>query len=182
MSIEEMEVLETPRAIQQEIVVSDTGVVTKSKPQVNWTDKPAYNSKLAMIREKISDPTYDPSEVSRWIAEEIAAITELMVTGPMNMTDDFRVKGLNGSIKALRELGKQLNESEVLNKKDVLNFDGKKFEYVLGFIVDLFNQAMKESGVADDMRVSVMKQYRDLMSTNEETIRRETQKLDSNKK
>jgi hypothetical protein len=185
--IDELEAIAgLPKAMQQEIVVSEDGSVEKKTPLVNWSEstEPLHASKLSQIREKISDPEFDPAEISRWIALEIAVVAEnMMATNNANFTtlDNTRLKIYSESIKALRELGKQLNDTEVLNKKDVLNFDGRKFEFVLGAIIDLFKQAMKEAGMTEDQRTSVMKHYRDLMSTNEVTIRRDTQKLDSKK-
>jgi hypothetical protein len=95
--------------------------------------------------------------------------------------DNIRLKVFEQQLRALRELGKQLTDADLLSKKDVLNFDGPKFQFVLGVIVDSFVQAMKEAGVPEDMRTSIMKHYRDRMQMNENTIRKETARIDSNK-
>ena len=134
--------------------------------------------RLENIRECITDAGYDPSAASRLIAIEIARVAEdlgdCMGDGPM---DTIKLKIYEQQLKALRELGKQLTDAENLSKKDVLNFDGKKFSFVLGVIVDSFVKAMKEAGVTEDTRASVMKHYRDEMQMNEEKIRKETARV-----
>ena len=139
--------------------------------------------RLEIIREKITDENYDPAEASRLIAVEMARVTEDLSDcfgdGPM---DSLKLKIYDSQLKALRELGKQLNEADTLSKKDILNFDGPKFSFVLGVIVDSFVEAMKEAGLQEDLRNSVMKHYRDRMQVNEAVIRKDTAKIDSNKK
>jgi hypothetical protein len=138
--------------------------------------------RLENIRERITDTNYDPAEASRLIAIEIARVAEDLSDcwgdGPV---DSIRLKVYEQQLRSLRELGKQLTDADLLSKKDVLNFDGPKFQFVLGVIVDSFVQAMKEAGVPEDMRTSIMKHYRDRMQTNENTIRKETARIDSNK-
>lgn len=134
--------------------------------------------RLENIRECITDTNYDPSAASRLIAIEIARVAEdlgdCMGDGPM---DVIKLKIYEQQLKALRELGKQLTDADTLSKKDVLNFDGKKFSFVLGVIVDNFVKAMKEAGVTEDIRTSVMKHYRDEMQMSEEKIRKETARV-----
>jgi hypothetical protein len=138
--------------------------------------------RLESIRECITDTNYDPSAASRLIAIEIARVAEdlgdCMGDGPM---DTIKLKIYEQQLKALRELGKQLTDADTLSKKDVLNFDGPKFQYVLGIIVDNFLQSLKEAGVPEDLRASIMKHYRDRMQMSEQIIRKETARIDSNK-
>jgi hypothetical protein len=138
--------------------------------------------RLEVIRERISDVNYDPAEASRLIAVEIASVAEdlndCLGGGPL---DSLRLKVYDQQLKALRELGKQLTDADFLSKKDVLNFDGPKFQFVLETIVDNFKVAMKEAGVPEDLRTSIMKHYRDRMQTSEVTIRKETARIDSSK-
>ena len=54
-------------------------------------------------------------------------------------------------------------DTHFLANKDVLNFDGPKFIFVLGRIVALFSKAMKEAGLPEETRNNVMRQYRDLI-------------------
>lgn len=157
----------------------EEAVNTPEKPE----KKPKRETKLDLILDKINDANYDPAEVSRMIAVEIATVAREMTNADeTTFGEALKLKGYSEQVKALRELGKQLTDADILSKKDVLNFDGPKFQWVLGVIVDLFVKSMKEAGVQEDMRASIMKHYRDLMGTQENTIRREVQKIDSNVK
>jgi len=138
--------------------------------------------RLEHIRERITDTNYEPAEVSRLIALEIIRVAEdlsdCIGDGPVDST---RLKIFEQQLKALRELGRQLTDADTLSKKDVLNFDGAKFQFVLGVIVDNFVKAMKEAGVPEDMRSSIMKHYRDEMQVSEPKIRKETMAIGNNK-
>lgn len=138
--------------------------------------------RLENIRVRITDTNYDPAEASRLIAIEMARVAEDLseIVGDGTM-DTLKLKVYEQQLRALRELGKQLTDADTLSKKDVLNFDGPKFQYVLGVIVDNFVQALKEAGVPEDMRASIMKHYRDRMQMSEQNIRKETARIDSNK-
>lgn len=142
------------------------------------------SERIDTIRDRISDSNYDPAEVSRLIAVEIAHVASKLTStdlgsGPMAT---MQLKAFTEQVRALRELGKQLSDADVLSKKDVLNFDGPKFQYVLEIIVNTFVHAMKEAGTPEDMRTSIMKHFRDRMQMSENTIRKETAKIDSNKR
>jgi hypothetical protein len=136
---------------------------------------------LEHIRESITNPNYDPAEASRLIAVEIARVTEDLSDCATDGFDSVKLKVLEAQLKALRELGRQLTDADLLSKKDILNFDGPKFQFALEFIVDGFSKAMKESGVAEDSRTSVMKHYRDYFIVNENVLRKEIARIDSNK-
>jgi hypothetical protein len=139
--------------------------------------------RLENIRESITDVNYDPSAASRLIAIEIARVAEdlggCMGDGPM---DTIKLKIYEQQLRALRELGKQLTDADTLSKKDVLNFDGEKFQFVLGVIVNNFLDSLKEAGVPEDLRASIMKHYRDKMQMSEAKIRKDTQAVDSKKR
>ena len=144
-------------------------------------DRRIRRERIETIREKISDPNSDPSEISRMIAVELAVITGNMVAESGAIMNAAQLKAYSEQVKAFRELGKQLTDADVLSKKDILNFDGAKFAYVLEVIVNTFVQAMKEAGTPEDLRTSIMKHYRDIMQMNESKIRRDTARIDSNK-
>jgi hypothetical protein len=94
-------------------------------------------------------------------------------------SENFKIKPYTDAIKSLRELGRQLTETEVLSKKDVLSFDGPKFKYVFVEIVSIFRSAMKEAGTEEAQANSIMKHFRDLFAGKEVELRRETEKIDS---
>jgi hypothetical protein len=159
--------------IEQSIEVSEDGKVTRTgdAPDVRET-------KLDLIAEKIEDPNFDPAEISRWIAIEIASVAREMVGQQYDPTEQWKLKAFSEQIKALRELGKQLNDTDLLNKKDILNFDGAKFQFVISEFVELFLESMREAGIEEDMRKSVMKHYRDILAQAEARIRRDTAKIE----
>jgi len=130
----------------------------------------------------IGDPKSDPAELSRLIASEIAGVTKNLLSRRFTAEDAYLLRGFAEQVKALRELGKQLVDTEVWSRKEILNFDGEKFQFVLQEIVALFVAAMKEAGVLEDLRVSIMKHYKDLMAMNEPRVRRETEKLGNKKR
>lgn len=134
------------------------------------------------IREKISDPNSDPADISRAIAVEIAVVAGNMVAVDGGMMSAPQLKAFTEQVRALRELGKQLTDADVLSKKDVLNFDGPKFAFVLEIIVNMFSKAMKDAGLPEDMRTSVMKHYRDEMQMSEARIRKDTQAVGEGKR
>jgi len=139
-------------------------------------------TKLNEILLKIDDPNYSVFEVARLIAVEMATISLLMASIDYDPAMQWKFKAYEMQIKCLTALGKQLNDADVLSRKDILNFDGPKFTYVLGEIIALFKQSMKDAAVEESLLTSVMKHYRDLMVANEATIRRETERIDSGKK
>jgi hypothetical protein len=132
--------------------------------------------RIENIRKQISDPQVDPADISRAIAVEIAYVAGNMVSSEIVMSTPM-LRAFSEQVKALRELGKQLTDAELLNNRDSLNFDGDKFKYVLDVIVNMFKKSMKEAGIPEDMRTSVMKHYRDEMTMGETKIRQDTQKI-----
>jgi hypothetical protein len=142
----------------------------------------ATNVRFDAICARLDDPASEPAETARLITLEIARATEIMLSRRFTVEDGYIIKGYAQQVKALRELGKQLLQEEVWRRKqDILDFDGEKFKFVLGKIIELFVEAMKQAAVPDDHRDSVMKHYRDLMTMNEPLIRRETKNLGANK-
>ena len=161
------------KIIEQDIVVSGEGTVSG----VSKTLVQERVNKVDLICEKIADPNYDPAEVSLMIAAEIAHVAREMTRGGSDPSEAWRLKGYSEQIKAFLALGKQLNDADVLSKKDILNFDGARFAFVLDAVVNLFATALKEAGVEESQRTSIMKHYKDLMVINEKRIRQDTDKL-----
>lgn len=158
--------------------IDDAGNVTIYESERD-KERRVTRRRIEEIKERISNPSYDPAEISRMIAVEIAVVAGKLtdIDVEMGALGTTKLKAYTEQIKALRELGKQLTDADVLSKKDILNFDGPKFIFVLGIIVDSFVKAMKEAGISEDLRTSVMKHYRDEMQINEEKIRKETAKV-----
>lgn len=143
----------------------------------------ATRARFDAICARIADPEFNPAELSRLIACEIAMLTKDMLSRRFTAEDGYILRGFAEQMKALRELGKQLMDAEVWSKKeDILSFNGEEFKFAMGKFVNLFVEAMKEAGVPQDLRFSVMKHHRDLMAASEPVIRRETEKLGSKKR
>src|SRR4051812_27400333 len=85
-------------------------------------------SKLSEIVRKVEDPNVPVAEVSRLITIEIASVLNEQASNFEDPTSQFKQKAYNDMVKSLRELGKQLSETDVLSKKDVLNWEGPKFQ------------------------------------------------------
>ncbi len=156
-------------------VDDDGNVITHES--ADEIDRRIRRERIDSIRDKISDSNSDPAEISRAIAVEIAVVAGNLVSSDGSIMVTSQLKAFSEQVKALRELGKQLSDTEMLSNRDSLNFDGAKFAFVLEFIVNAFSQSMKEAGAPEDMRTSIMKHYRDKMQMAEPGLRRDTQKL-----
>lgn len=129
-------------------------------------------TQLHIILEKIDDPNFSVSEISRLIAKEIAAVTLDMHLSHNLGQDPVKLKTFTELVKALRELGRQLEQAEVLSKKDILNFDGVKFQTAVREINECFKKAMKKAGVSDHLVNSTLSHYRDIVAEDEPRIRK----------
>lgn len=141
------------------------------------------NSKLGEIRRLIIDETTPPAKIKRLIAEEIASISMLMIKygNDVSIIEGMKVKVFETQVKALRELGKEIMEADTLSHKDFLNMDGKKFKYAIGQYSEGAKEAMRMVKLDDTTINSILNHWRDIMSSMEEDIRREIEKLDSKK-
>lgn len=135
------------------------------------------SARMTDILEMIEDPNRPVSEINRVIAGEIAAATGDIST--LEQASGHKLKFLTERIKALRELSKTLSESEVLSKKDILNFDGPKFQFVFQEIIALFRKSAKEAGLNEDQINSLLRHFRDQMAHKEPELRKATEKVDS---
>lgn len=133
--------------------------------------------KFDEILEKIEDPNCSAVEVSRLITVELGKIARDSVRGGRDVQDTWKQKGWETQVKVLTALAKQLGETEVLNKKDSLNFDGLRFKFVLGEIVRLFKVTLEECNLDKAMINNVLLQFSDKMADQEPAIRRETEKI-----
>ncbi len=70
-------------------------------------------------------------------------------------------------------------DSEVFSRKEVLNLDGEKAQFLLKQIHAWFTQAMKQAGVEEETRNNIFRQYRDIACAGEPELRRAIQKISS---
>ena len=138
------------------------------------------DSKLNEILEMINNPDIAPGPIKRLIAAEIASVNLRMLRED-NDPLGTGAKKLGEQVKALRELGKEVMEADVMSRKDFLNFDGKKFQYALGRYREGAVAAMKTAKLDESTINSVLNHWRDYMTEHEEEIRRSIDKLDTTK-
>lgn len=135
------------------------------------------SAKMLDILAMIEDPERPVSEINRAIAAEIASATGDI--GSLEQSSGYKLSFLKERVKALRELAKTLTESDVLSKKDILNFDGPKFQFVFQEIVGVIRKSAKDAGLAEDQVNSVLRQFRDIMAQKEPELRKQTERVDS---
>lgn len=147
---------------------------------------PKRQSMLPMILEKIHDPNYPLEEVNRLIAIEIAGVAQDMGTlrrqaERTDFTEHFLQKCYDQQIKALAALEKSLTNTDIQRHRDILNFDGPKFQYAFGEFVNWFKLACQQALGRDNetMVQSIMKHYRDIAAMGEAELRSATEKIDS---
>lgn len=159
--------------------MSDTIIVNVEQVEVSAEkqDDTALSARMTDILEMIEDPNRAVSEINRVIAGEIASATGDIST--LNQSKGYMLKFLTERIKALRELSKTLSEAEVLSKKDILNFDGPKFQFVFQEIIAIFRKSAKDSGLSEDQINSMLRNFRDLMASREPELRKATERVDS---
>jgi len=127
--------------------------------------------RIAIIADQIRDVDTDPSDISRSINAEIGVITAATVAGVYDNKEGASL------VKSLREMGRQLSDTEVLSKKDILNWDGPKFRHAIERFVELFQKAMRESGVGEDQKRMIMKHFSDILAQQEPIVRKEVQRM-----
>lgn len=166
-----------------EVMQSEAEQVSTLSPAVAAASPsiPEDATGIERISLMIADPEAALPDIMRLIALEMAKVMKRMT----NPEQDPLARGivsmrdLNDQIKAYRELQKTLTESDTLSKKDILNLDGPKFKFVFKELVRLFQQAMKDARVEEDLAQNVMMQFGDALKQNDEAIRRELNKIES---
>jgi hypothetical protein len=145
-----------------------------------------HKSMLPLILEKIHDPNYPLAEVNRLISIEIAFITQDMdrlyrEVEDGNHTGTFLQRSYVERIKALTHLEKSLTNGDIMRNRDILNFDGPKYQHMFGEIVQSFVRAATAAlGAGGDTIIqSIMKHWRDEVAMNDARWRAETEKINS---
>ena len=76
-------------------------------------------------------------------------------------------------------MSKTLTETEILSKKDILNFDGPKFQFVFQEMIGAIRKSAKETGLAEDQINTLLRNFRDTVTQMEPELRKQTEKIDS---
>jgi len=128
------------------------------------------------IQEMIENPDVSLLEITKKIAMEITAATSAMAEASASSKTAWKVRLFDTQIKALRELSKTLMEIETISRRDVLNWDGPKFTFVLSEWTKLVKKAMQQSGLTESECNGVLRSLRDLWSVYEPVLRKETER------
>jgi hypothetical protein len=144
-------------------------------------------SMFPLILEKINDPNYPLAEVNRLIAIEIAGVAQEMgilcrqAILNNNYAETFVQKSYDQQIKALQALEKSLTNTDLQRHRDLLNFDGPKYQYAFGVNIGWVKLACQQALGRDNetMVQSIMKHYRDIVAMSEAELRRDVERIDS---
>ena len=152
--------------------------ISQTQGEEDKTDKADARAVMELLCATLADSKFEAAEVMRLIALKIASVVTRLSSLRFTAEEERIMRGLAEQVHALQALGKTVMDADLMRKKeDVLNFDGPAFRYVLGQFVRLFQEALKEAGVDESLRHSIMLQYSDLMASNESRIRQETEAL-----
>lgn len=159
------------------VISNDTFSVAPSGAVAQPEKDTEHNDKFDEILEKLQDPNCSAAEVSRLITVELGKVARDSVRSGKDPGDAWKQKSWETQVKVLSALAKQLSETEVLSKKDNLNFDGPKFKWVLGEIVNLFKKTLEECNFDSALTNNILLQFSDKMAEAEPRIRREAEKV-----
>jgi hypothetical protein len=137
------------------------------------------HTNLPELKEKLTDINFPVHELSRMISLELISLAQEMNECETDPSLQFRMKSYDLQVKSLRELAKSITETDILSKRDVLNFDGEKFKFVFVEIVGMFKKSLKDAGVNDSLSTNIMKHFADIMRMKEPDLRIQTQKIES---
>jgi hypothetical protein len=156
--------------------------------EVKKPGKRELSSKLNEIRTKIEDTNISQAELSKLIALEMASILDGMnehldnpTSGIKGMDANLAIKSLSEQLKGVRELGRQIIEMDNQAKRDFINFDGEKFQFVAGQWLQMGVEALRSMGWDEHTVTSYVKQFRSQIEMNELRIRREAENIGTNK-
>jgi len=126
-----------------------------------------------LILFRIKDPNCPVAEVGRMISVEIAKATRDLAKLAQDPTMVWRSKLIMDQIKSLRELNRQLSETEVLSRKDMLNMDGPKCQFFTRELAKLYKKALKDAGCEGSLIENAIRHFADLLAVDQDRIRRE---------
>lgn len=156
-------------------VVAADGSVSRQDARQN---PPGRQSRLPEIQEKLADAKFPAAEIVRLILEEFVLVIEEMVECGRDGSA-ARLKSCAGQVTALCALQRLVERADACSKKDVLNFDGPKFQFVFARLVALFKEAIEQAmGKGHEAwSQSILKHFRDLVAMNEHDLRKETERI-----
>ena len=167
------------------VVPADSVAITPPAEGVPVVVKPVKAAGMTLIKNMIEEQSTDISFITKLIALELACTTEEL----QNLKDDdtlkyspqsmnMKMRPITERIKALRELARTLTESDALSKRDILNFDGPKFQYAVRALIGFFSDAITQAGYDQSARNAILKSFRTISGQREEALRRDIERLD----
>jgi hypothetical protein len=133
------------------------------------------------IMDLVNDPDAPLTLINRMIAVEMANVIKEISGIASNPLSQVSLKTREAQVKSLRELSKTLQENETLSKRDVLNFDGPKFQYAVREIVTMMKKSIIQAGYPEEKANDILRTFRDMMAVREPELRREVEKVEITK-
>jgi hypothetical protein len=127
--------------------------------------------RLDCISQMVAGNHAPVGKISRAIAGEIAGVIRLMMTIHQAPRRRVPANHFNNQIKAYRELQRTLTESKAHSNDETLDLDGAKLRFVFTRITNLFERALEDAGVHDQMPQNVMKRFGDLVKAGDGDLR-----------
>ena len=136
--------------------------------------------RLQTIIEHIKDPKASRSEILRLIQVEMGSVIQTMAENGAQPSKRFKVSLGLRQVRVLRNLAAEVRQThKYRQKEDVLDLDGPKFTFVLGKIMEYFQQGLRETlGPDSDATVqNVLRHLQDNFSAKEPEIRMELKRM-----
>jgi len=133
---------------------------------------PNRESKLGEILAKMKDPDVPAAEVTRLIAVELALIIQDMQNCESGAAGALRLRSCMGQVRALGAMVEAAKDDDSWANRDVLDFDGPRFQYVLGELVEGFENAAQQALGGNTTTVkSIMTHFRDILANHDDELR-----------
>jgi hypothetical protein len=162
--------------LQPRLLRSDGSIPVLEKSVPRSSD----DFRLQTIIEHIKDPKASRSEILRLIQVEMGSVIQTMAENGAQPSKRFKVSLGLRQVRVLRNLAAEVRQThKYRQKEDVLDLDGPKFTFVLGKIMECFQQGLRETlGPDSDATVqNVLRHLRDNFSAKEPEIRRELKRM-----
>jgi hypothetical protein len=175
---------EEPKVIPNPIVDSPAAAFAEKAEDEEEEVKPVASKKkdddiYEEIKSKMNDETTPLVDICRLINRQLLEVGMRVRDQKAANTVAWQQKQVEQELKVLTALQKGVSDSDMLAKRDTLNFDGPKFQFVFDELLSYFEQAVKDamgkSGEA--MSQSIIKHFRDIIAMKEAHLRRETAKI-----
>lgn len=140
-------------------------------------------SVMLEISDLLKNPEAPVAEVLRLITIEITYLAIAMRTCTERGGPWSEMKSNMGQLKGLQQLSRHLVEKYARAKRDDLNMDGPKFQFVYREIKNCFREALKEAArnmPEKDIHIqTTMKIFDDLIASRSQDIRSKVAKIKS---